>query len=194
MEIYENIVSHLAGWRLDKRKDDAEWRRFLIGPNGERVIAMVQGGRLVFSGEKLTDIWGCWVNWKACGAVDPRKNDFRITCDRNRPPRDIAEDLKGRLLNHYIPAVALARKQKVKEEQEHARLMIVFNHILRILGGKSWRSENRSKRRYFIFKGGRGEIHHYDPPSIKLEFNDLNYDDALKLAGYFSEHIAKKDG
>lgn len=194
MELFEKIAANLKGWRLDKRKEgESTWRWWFIGPQGERVVARLDKDRVIFRGEQLTDIWGSWISWKGCGVDDPRGHDYQITCNRYRPPQDIAADLNARLLKNYIPAIAAARKQKAVEESEHATMGVVFGHITRLLGARAWGQDRNGKRRQFCFKGGSGEINHYSPHSMKLVFDDLSYSDAMKLAGFYSQHIVKSE-
>lgn len=199
------IAAHLDGWKLDQR--DLQNPRIIDGKGRALLFRLEtygsEKGRLIINGQPPR-----WVDGHATGFysilgrnIDPIP---RITVKPSREAKDIAQDIKRRLLDNYIDLYDQAREKVNARRKELEWCDNITNLLQKLLKARFPHSDPRRAKyetsRWLYFGKydngkGSGEVHFssYRNGQINIKIDNLSTDNALKLISLYSSEILQNE-
>ncbi|MAE51586.1 MAG: hypothetical protein CMH27_07230 [Micavibrio sp.] len=155
-------------WKFLRLGEATDWRFEIIDGTGRGLYFRKDGKQFRISGSFPRD------------RTSPIHCHYKtIGVSIERPARDIAADIKRRLLPHYMDAYekALVHYREQREQENH--LNLVAQALIKVTGGRS-ASYDKSYARTVYFTDGQAEI--YSSGDVSLELRKLSPELAIKIA------------
>ena len=172
--VVEQVALYLGSpWKFNRRGEDATWRLEIIDGMGRGLWFRFDSHKDRF------DICGRFPGKKTAPIREDHKS---IGVSAARPAKDIARDIRRRLLPHYSEAYdrAVARYRDNQKREEH--LTFIAEAVTKVTNGRL-ASQNERGRRTVYFD--HGEAHIWSSGDVHLELRALSADKAIQIAAMF---------
>ena len=156
-------------WKFNRLGELSPWRFKIIDGHGRAICLRVDKNRF--------QIHGIFLNGRA---LVWNKNYKTIGVSIARPAKDIAADIKRRLLPHYLEAFEEAIARYQEEQAKEDNLNYIAASLQKVTGGRI-ADHGRSSRTVF-FDNGAAEI--WSTDEIEMTFHRLIPEEAIRLVGF----------
>jgi hypothetical protein len=169
--VVQQVALHLGPpWKFNHLRRPSDWRFEIIDGRGRSLVFCHRQGRFNVGGSFLRD------------RTSPHKGDFKsIGVSPARPPKDIAADVKRRLLPHYLEAFERATRRREEELAAARRLDWIARALMKVTGGHKAAYEHRAARAVH-FEKGTARV--WVSGSVELELRGLSPEEAVQILAF----------
>lgn len=158
-------------WKYS-RLEPSNWRFEIIDGSGRGFVLRPEKDRLKICG------------MFPCHKCTPYSADYQtIGVSMNRRSKDIAAEIKRRLLPHYLKSYETALLRRADEEQKDQHLCLIAESILKVSHGRIAEQNRAQKTVYFE----HGEAQIWSSGDITLNLKRLSVTQALRIIGVLNE-------